>query len=267
MRSRHEHVQTLDRILVEATHVAEEVERAIGSTEAREILNFTVRFAHRGFPLSERDYDRGWWLDPARRGGPMTLEDVRHSFAVVLCFSGDPVPGKEEGEISGFWFGSLFRSDRLLVVYRVDVLPLFDAALVFLHEARHARQRYGRAFAGLPELDPPDRHEDRTWEFCLRMLDACGGALWHQAVEMCARDIEPALRYWLAHREGAPIECLPTVTYPLALDLPFGLAQHPQSQVLRTALLGARAYQLIADRAGIPEPPRYAEIFGSIAGL
>ena len=70
MRSQHEHVQTLGGILAEAARIAEEVQRAVRNTEACEILNFTIRFAHRGFPVSERDYDHGWWLDPARRGGP-----------------------------------------------------------------------------------------------------------------------------------------------------------------------------------------------------
>lgn len=265
MQSKGAHIAALDAIMSEAWEISQRVRKQTRDAEPREILEFCLRYGYSGFPLSGRDFERGWWLDKGRRGGPMTLEDVQHSFAVVLCFSSGPILRGEDRE-NPLAFGALFRSDRVLVLYDVDLLPSFDTALALLHEARHARHRYGKAFAGLSELDPPELHEDRTWEFMFRILDACGEGYWRRAVETCAGQLEPVLRLRLAdQREQSSASC--TITYPLALDLPFGFAVHPKCLAVRTALLGARAYKLLADHWGLPEPRRYQEQFRELVGI
>lgn len=256
------YADVLDAILKEVAAIVRKT-HAAGETEPTEISRFCIRYGYLGVPLSETEYRRGPWLDKTRRGGPMTIEDVERSFAVVPCFStGGPIlGGKERDRLA---FGTLFRSGRALVLYDADLLPPFDVALALLHEARHARHRYGKS-AGLPELDPPELHEDRTWEFMFRMLDTCGGDYWRRAVETCAGQLEPVMRSRLAAQQAPSDVC--TLTYPLALDLPFGFALDTKSQAVRTALLGARAYKLLADQWGLPEPRRYQEQFREFVGV
>lgn len=100
--------------------------------------------------------------------------------------------GRDELTDANTTFGYLFRSDRVLVIYNVDWFPPFDPALVFLHELRHARQRFGERFAGLPPLDPDDVHEARTWLFHSQLFRAVGGILWADTVRWLADELQPS---------------------------------------------------------------------------
>lgn len=263
MHSDQEYRGVLGRMLQIAQRIAEQVEREAKDTEAREILRFCIRHGYIGYPLSQEGITCGGWLVPGKHGGP-TTEEAEHALAIVVCFEGDPIPSvgdaaiRQKGTLTISRGGFVSQENRLLVITSVNRFSSLDLAMVFLHEARHARDHFGERFEGLAPLDPPDLHEVRTWEFALRVLDICGGEPWHDAVRLEAERL--LVQLTIAGRKPGNRWFGMSNIYDDRLDRLFGPSPHPAASQQRNLLVAVRALFLLAERTGIPDAVAHRNI-------
>lgn len=260
-----EYHEVLTRMFKKAQQIARHVEKHADNAEAQEVLMFCIRHGYIGYPISPTTFSYGGWLKPGRDGGPLNKEEAAHAIAVVPCFHDDPTPGGEElirEESSRVVSQSAYVSEtnRLLVLTNVDVFPTFDRAVTLLHEGRHVRQHFGTLFEGLKNLDPPELHETRTWEFRLRILDACGGNSWRRAVEQEAERLREKLRA-SGRRAGDRYFAMSNV-YCDELDVVFGRAEHERVRQERNLLVAMRALFSLAACEGISDDVAHRNIVG-----
>jgi len=266
MHTTKEYCDAIDRVLSAAQKVAQHVEQHTGDAAPREVMQFCIRHGYIGFPDSVAEVRCGGWLSPLRRSqGPLTMEDAKRSLAVIACFSDGVVPGvehpvRQEGSLTIAYGGFLSQENRHLVITDADLFSNLELGVVFLHEARHARQLFGELFEGLPSLDPSELHETRTWEFHLRILDACGGGPWRAAVEAEAGLLEPKLRE--ASRRPGDRSFATSGQYHASLNALFGSPKHERVRGTRNLLCAMRALFLLAARAGVPDDVAHENVVG-----
>jgi len=257
----------LTTILRTAQQIARhEARSSLGTQEAWRHFEFCMRHGYIGFPTSStRQFTVGSYLNPDRGGYPNTPEEARNAIGIIVCFSDEVMPCEPvkivttEGTIATMSSYVSSRYNALVMGY-VDWNTPFDLAMTFLHEIRHARHRFGRKLEGLPDLDPEQFHESRTWKYELSILDVLGGPLWQAAIDREAdllrdtyknKGATPGNRFFATSKQS--------YSFPDSL---FGNNIPSQSKAWDLRV-GMRANFLLAEQAGIIDRDiAYANIVG-----
>lgn len=256
-RSDAESIKTLERVLNTARHIAQTIHIRTGNLEPLEVFEFCRRHGYAAIPRAERDFVCHQWLSPHRPGShfPLTQEERKQSLGIAVCFSDGPILGESERNVfpdgSREW-GCLLEKDRLLVVYDVDILPVVERALIFLHEGWHAYHRYGPACEPWPAVRIPEaEHETHAWRFHLRLMAGFGGAVWTHAVLKTADVLGPL---YASYR---PLVSTPKLflasSYPQELDAIFGPTSEPAVRHMRDVWLSLAVFVHLTSEAGAPE--------------
>lgn len=233
-----------------------------------EYLQFCVRHGYYCFPTdTPGNILAGTYLQPGRAGYPTTLEEIKGSLGIIVCFSDEIMPCNPLRKTTAdgakiICSGYVSQSNRLLGIGDIDLYTPVDLALTLLHEVRHARQYFGNEFENLPPLDPEEFHESRTWKSVLDLLDACGGKIWQQAVSLESG----LLINSYARRQRCPGDnyfAWSGERYP-KLDQIFGAPKTERSGSNRSLLVAMRANFLLAENAQLPNIDQaYANIVGA----
>lgn len=268
MRSTEERAAVLLTIMQTARQIAQYDPSSAAGQAAWEYLQFCVRHGYIGFPTDSHErFSVGGYLLPGRLGSPTTLEEAQRSLGIIVCFSDEAMPCNPlrktttdgtEVMVGGY----VSPTNHILVIGYADWHTSVELALKLLHEARHARQRFGNQFANLPVLDPDEFHESRTWKYELDLLDAYGGQVWQQAVDQELTLLTD--RYTLRGRSpGEKYFAMSGQTYP-ALDQLFGAPIRPAAGGERNLLVAMRANFRLAENAQLPDlDTAYANIVGA----
>ncbi len=267
-----ERAALLSSALIAARRIATKKQETPAGAEAWANLLFCVQHGYIGHPSdSPTQFFAGGYLKPGRNGVPGTQGERDLALGIVLCFQDDVIPCVEKpaGKIGGidFRFGSfVLPREKLLVLADADTLSPFEVGLRLIHEARHARQLFGRLFEGLPPLDPEPLHEARTWKHWLTLLDNLGDWGWNASVE--AETELVGTRYKERKRNpGDRFFAMSGIKYR-SLDTLFGSPQTDEADYARSILVGMRANFRLAERLSTCElDPAYANIVGAYYDL